>query len=297
MSLLEIDNLHVRLPTPRGDVHAVAGVSLSLKPGVALGIVGESGSGKTMLSRAVLRLLPRTAQVTGRIGFGGRDVRALEAKALRAMRGREMAVVFQDPMTSLNPVLTVGTQITETLHEHFGTPRGAAMARACALLGSVGIPEPEKRLRQFPHELSGGMRQRVAIAIALACEPKLLFADEPTSHRSGANPRPARRRAGTPPDGAGADHARPGRGGGPHRGAAGDVCRPHHGTRPHARGVQADAPPVHTSAARGDPAARPPAARAAGGDRRHAARPDEPAAGLRVRAAVPACRSRLPRGA
>jgi peptide/nickel transport system ATP-binding protein len=181
MSLLEIDNLHVRLPTPRGDVHAVAGVSLSLKPGVALGIVGESGSGKTMLSRAVLRLLPRTAQVTGRIGFGGRDVRALEAKALRAMRGREMAVVFQDPMTSLNPVLTVGTQITETLHEHFGTPRGAAMARACALLGSVGIPEPEKRLRQFPHELSGGMRQRVAIAIALACEPKLLFADEPTS--------------------------------------------------------------------------------------------------------------------
>ncbi len=181
MSLLEIDNLHVRLPTPRGDVHAVAGVSLSLAPGRALGIVGESGSGKTMLSRAVLRLLPRSAQVGGRIAFGGRDVLALDAKALRAMRGREMAVVFQDPMTSLNPVLTVGTQITETLHEHFGTPRGAALARAAALLGSVGIPEPEKRLRQFPHELSGGMRQRVAIAIALACEPKLLFADEPTS--------------------------------------------------------------------------------------------------------------------
>ncbi|MET0334577.1 MAG: ABC transporter ATP-binding protein [Rhizobacter sp.] len=181
MSLLEIDNLDVRLPTPRGDVHAVAGVSLSLMPGRALGIVGESGSGKTMLSRAVLRLLPRTAQVGGRIQFGGRDVMALDAKALRALRGREMAVVFQDPMTSLNPVLSIGTQIIETLHEHFGTPRGEALAKASALLASVGIPEPERRLRQFPHELSGGMRQRVAIAIALACEPKLLFADEPTS--------------------------------------------------------------------------------------------------------------------
>jgi peptide/nickel transport system ATP-binding protein len=179
--LLEIDNLRVAIPTPRGDVHAVSGVSLSLMPGRALGIVGESGSGKTMLSRAVLRLLPKHARVTGGIRFNGRDVLALDPNALRAMRGREMAVVFQDPMTSLNPVLSIGTQITETLREHFGTPRGEALARAAALLASVGIPEPERRLRQFPHELSGGMRQRVAIAIALACEPKLLFADEPTS--------------------------------------------------------------------------------------------------------------------
>jgi peptide/nickel transport system ATP-binding protein len=179
--LLQIEDLRVQIPTPRGAVHGVAGVNLALHAGGTLGIVGESGSGKTMLSRAVLRLLPAKARVSGRVLFDGRELLCLGPDALRRLRGREIAVVFQDPMTSLNPVLAIGTQIVETLREHFGTARGEALAKAATLLAQVGIPEAERRLRQFPHELSGGMRQRVAIAIALACEPKLLFADEPTS--------------------------------------------------------------------------------------------------------------------
>ena len=179
--LLEIDDLSVELGTERGPLRAVSGVSLSLAPGHSLGIVGESGSGKTMLSRAVLRLLPANAQVTGGVRFGGRDLFALSSKALRQLRGRELAVIFQDPMTSLNPVLTIGSQIAEALSEHMGLAPHAAMARAVALLGEVGIPEPERRARQYPHHLSGGMRQRVAIAIALSCEPRLLIADEPTT--------------------------------------------------------------------------------------------------------------------
>jgi len=180
-ALLEVESLRVTLPSSRGSVRAVDGVDLAVDAGRALGVVGESGSGKTMLSRAILRLLPSAARVDGRIALQGRDLLALDRRSLRALRGREMAVIFQDPMTSLNPVLNVGTQIVETLREHFGTPRGEALARAATLLDSVGIPEAERRLRQFPHQLSGGMRQRVAIAIALACEPKLLIADEPTT--------------------------------------------------------------------------------------------------------------------
>ena len=180
-TLLEIEDLAVELPTERGPLRAVSGVSLSVKPSRSLGIVGESGSGKTMLSRAVLRLLPPNARVTGSVRFAGRDLFRLTRGALRRLRGRELAAVFQDPMTSLNPVLTIGSQITEALGEHLGLGPGEAMARAVALLAEVGIPEPERRARQYPHQLSGGMRQRVAIAIALSCEPRLLIADEPTT--------------------------------------------------------------------------------------------------------------------
>ncbi len=179
--LLELEGVGVRLSTARGPLHAVEDVSLSLERGRTLGIVGESGCGKTMLSRAVLRLLPSNAALSGRIRLDGDDLTALSPEALRRLRGRAIAVVFQDPMTSLNPVLTIGTQIVETLQAHLEMNASAARGRAVELLASVGIPAPEQRLGQYPHHLSGGMRQRVAIAIALSCEPKLLIADEPTT--------------------------------------------------------------------------------------------------------------------
>ena len=181
MPLLEIDNLSVELATERGPLHAVSGVTLSLGAGRTLGVVGESGSGKTILSRAVLQLLPRDARVSGTVRFDGQDLFRLSREGLRRLRGRQIAVVFQDPMTSLNPVLSVGGQIAETLREHLGLGPHEALARAVALLVEVGIPDPERRARHYPHQMSGGMRQRVAIAIALSCEPQLLIADEPTT--------------------------------------------------------------------------------------------------------------------
>jgi peptide/nickel transport system ATP-binding protein len=179
--LLVLDAVGVQLATPRGPLRAVDGVSLALEPGRTLGIVGESGSGKTMLSRAILRLLPPNATLTGSVCLDGQELTGLGPEALRRLRGRSIAVVFQDPMTSLNPVLTIGTQIVETLQVHLELDSAAARARAIELLGAVGLPAPEQRLRQYPHQLSGGMRQRVAIAIAVSCEPRLLFADEPTT--------------------------------------------------------------------------------------------------------------------
>ena len=180
-ALLSIEGVSVTLPTPRGPLRAVDHVDLRLEAGRTLGVVGESGCGKTMLSRAVLQLLPKRAQRTGRVMFGGRNLFELAPEELRRLRGPELAVVFQDPMTSLNPVLTIGTQIVETLQAHLGLDNGAALRRGAQLLAEVGIPAPEQRLRQYPHQLSGGMRQRVAIAIALSCEPRLLIADEPTT--------------------------------------------------------------------------------------------------------------------
>ncbi|HLJ62882.1 MAG TPA: ABC transporter ATP-binding protein, partial [Stellaceae bacterium] len=146
-----------------------------------LGLVGESGSGKTLLWRALLRLAPARAKVRGSARFDGADLLTLPLSTLEMLRGREIAVVFQDPMTSLNPVLTIGTQIIETLRRHLGLGFKPATARAIELLAEVGISEPERRLRHYPHHLSGGMRQRVAIAVALSCEPRLLIADEPTT--------------------------------------------------------------------------------------------------------------------
>ena len=179
--LLSIEDVSVELPTPRGNLRAVDRVDLALAAGRTLGIVGESGSGKTMLSRAVAQLLPRKAALSGRVMFDGQDLVRLAPESLRRLRGRSIAFVFQDPMTSLNPVLNVGTQIVETLREHLGLDTATAAARAVELLAAVGIPSPEQRLKQYPHQFSGGMRQRVAIAIALSCEPRLLIADEPTT--------------------------------------------------------------------------------------------------------------------
>jgi peptide/nickel transport system ATP-binding protein len=180
-TLLSVENVEVNLPTPRGNLRAVDRVNLDVGAGQTLGVVGESGSGKTMLSRAILQLLPKKAKLSGRVMFDGQDLVSLDREKLRKLRGRELAVVFQDPMTSLNPVLTIGTQLIETLQEHLELDLAAARKRSVELLTAVGIPAPEQRLTQYPHQLSGGMRQRVAIAIALSCEPKLLIADEPTT--------------------------------------------------------------------------------------------------------------------
>jgi peptide/nickel transport system ATP-binding protein len=180
-TLLSAEDVTVDLPTPRGNLRAVDHVDLTVGAGRTLGIVGESGCGKTMLSRAILQLLPKKAKLTGRVMFDGHDLAHCRPETLRRLRARSLAVVFQDPMTSLNPVLTLGTQLIETLQEHLELDTAAARKRSVELLAAVGIPAPEQRLEQYPHQLSGGMRQRVAIAIALSCEPKLLIADEPTT--------------------------------------------------------------------------------------------------------------------
>jgi oligopeptide transport system ATP-binding protein len=180
--LLEVDGLRVEFWTARGTIYAVNGISFSIAPGETLGIVGESGCGKSVSALALLGILPRAGRaVAGSARFGGRDLLKLSDRELRRIRGREIAMIFQDPMTSLNPVLTVGRQIVEPLETHFGMTRKQAEARAVELLDQVGIPGARARVRDYPHQFSGGMRQRAMIAIALACEPKLLIADEPTT--------------------------------------------------------------------------------------------------------------------
>jgi oligopeptide/dipeptide ABC transporter ATP-binding protein len=180
--LLEVDDLRTSFRTGAGVVRAVDGVSLTLDRGRTLGIVGESGSGKSVLSRSIMGLLPRRNVVReGTVTYDGQRLDTLPDRRRRELWGTEMAMVFQDPMTALNPVLKIGNQITEGLRHHLNVDRRTARQNAIALLRSVGIPEPERRLSQYPHELSGGMRQRVMIAVALACGPKLLFADEPTT--------------------------------------------------------------------------------------------------------------------
>src|SRR6187549_1842564 len=180
--LLSVEDLRVEFWTQRGTVHAVNGISFDVAPGETLGIVGESGCGKSVTSLALLGILPRAARVpSGTAHFEGRDLLTLDDDELREIRGREIAMIFQDPMTSLNPVLTVGRQIREALEAHFGMDRSDADKRVADLLDQVGIPSAKDRLKNYPHQFSGGMRQRVMIAIALACEPKLLIADEPTT--------------------------------------------------------------------------------------------------------------------
>jgi peptide/nickel transport system ATP-binding protein len=181
-ALLEVRNLRTAFQTPMGIIPAVNGVSFSLKAGETLGLVGESGCGKTVTALSVLRLLPEHLSLqSGEILFTGTDLMTLKKPEMRAIRGNRIAMIFQEPMTALNPVLTIGDQISEALRLHRGLSKAAAWQEAAQGLARVGIADPEQRLAQYPHQLSGGLRQRALIAMALACEPELVIADEPTT--------------------------------------------------------------------------------------------------------------------
>jgi oligopeptide/dipeptide ABC transporter ATP-binding protein len=181
--ILQMRNLRTQIPTKRGVLTAVDGVSFSLRPGEIFGMVGESGSGKSMTCRSILQLVPPPGRVTGgEVIYRGRDLLQMAPKEFSRIRGKEIAMIFQDPMAVLNPVLRVGTQLTEAMLEHgVAASKADAQARAVELLRLVGIPAPERRLQDYPHQFSGGMCQRVVIAIALACQPRLILADEPTT--------------------------------------------------------------------------------------------------------------------
>jgi peptide/nickel transport system ATP-binding protein len=180
-NLAEVRDLRVRFVSRENTVYAVNGVSFAVKPGEVLCILGESGSGKSVSLRALMRLLPRQAQIEGTVRAVGLDVLSLRGEALRDLRGGAVSMIFQEPMTALDPVYTVGQQIGETIRRHTGCSYAKARARALELLNLVRIPSAERRLDAYPHELSGGLRQRAMIAMALSCDPKLLLADEPTT--------------------------------------------------------------------------------------------------------------------
>ena len=182
MALLEVERLQTHFGTPDGVVRAVEGVSFQINAGETLGIVGESGCGKSVTAMSILRLIPEPpGKIAGSIRFDGRELLTLSEPEMQAIRGNAISMIFQEPMTSLNPVLTVGKQIGETLRLHQGLSARDAEQKAIDMLVLVGIPAPQRRVREYPHQLSGGMRQRVMIAMALACNPKLLIADEPTT--------------------------------------------------------------------------------------------------------------------
>lgn len=183
MSLLRVEDLSTQFRTPEGTVHAVDGVSLEVHPGEALGLVGESGCGKSVTALSIMRLIPDPPGriVSGRIILDGQDLLTIPESRMRRVRGKDVAMVYQDPMMSLNPVLTVGQQIAETLRAHLRLDRRAASARTLELLRTVGIPEADRRASSYPHQFSGGMRQRVMIAMAMSCQPKLILADEITT--------------------------------------------------------------------------------------------------------------------
>ena len=182
-AILEIDDLHTHFRTRDGVVRAIEGLSLTVQAGEVLGIVGESGCGKSVTALSVMRLIPSNAGgiVKGQVRFEGKDLASLSEPQMRSIRGNQIAMVFQEPMTSLNPVHTVGAQIAEAVRIHQGLSGPAAMARAAEMLGLVRIPDAQRRVNDYPHQFSGGMRQRVMIAMALSCNPKLLIADEPTT--------------------------------------------------------------------------------------------------------------------
>ncbi len=179
-TVLRVRELDVRFPTPRGEVHAVRGVDLELRRGEVLGIVGESGSGKSVTSMAILGLLPETTKVTGSIELEGQELIGRSDKQMSKLRGAKVAMVFQDPLSAFTPVYTIGDQIAETVLVHRGGTKQQARARAVELLKLVGIPQAEQRVDAFPHEFSGGMRQRAMIAMAMANDPDVILADEPT---------------------------------------------------------------------------------------------------------------------
>jgi oligopeptide/dipeptide ABC transporter ATP-binding protein len=180
-ALIRVDDMSVSFDTPRGNLKAVRNVSLELNVGESLGVVGESGSGKTVLSRAIMGLLPRTATRTGEIHFKDELVSNKSREEVRQLWGTGMAMIFQDPMTALNPVRRIGDQLTESLIVRLGVPKKEAKERAMELMRRVRIPDPKGMMRKFPYQLSGGMRQRIMIAIAVSCKPEMLFADEPTT--------------------------------------------------------------------------------------------------------------------
>jgi oligopeptide/dipeptide ABC transporter ATP-binding protein len=183
VALLEVSDLRTHFFTREGTVHAVDGVSFSVEKGKTLGIVGESGSGKSVTALSIMGLIPKPPAeiVSGSVMYEGRDLTKLSERQLEDVRGREIAMIFQDPMTSLNPTLTIGTQITETIRRHYDVSQAQANKKAIELMDEVRIPRASERLNDYPHRFSGGMRQRVMIAIALSCDPKLLIADEPTT--------------------------------------------------------------------------------------------------------------------
>ncbi len=182
MALIEIENLKTNIRLRVGEVHAVDGISLSIQAGETLGLVGESGCGKTMTGMSIMRLLPPGGYIAGgKISFEGKDLASISEEEMRSIRGNEIGMIFQDPMTSLNPCMTIGRQISETVLIHRGVSKSQALDRAIEVLDLVGMPKPKERIADYPHQLSGGLRQRVMIAMALACEPKLLIADEPTT--------------------------------------------------------------------------------------------------------------------
>ncbi|CAB5052165.1 MAG: ATP-binding cassette domain-containing protein [Actinobacteria bacterium] len=180
-TVIKVEGLSVSFATPRGELKAVRDVSIELQEGESLGVVGESGSGKTVLSRSIMGLLPSTATRTGKITFQGEVISELPKDKVRDLWGTGMAMVFQDPMTALNPVRRIGDQLTESLTVRLGMSKKDAKVRAIELLERVRIPDPKSMMRKFPYQLSGGMRQRIMIAIAVSCKPEMLFADEPTT--------------------------------------------------------------------------------------------------------------------
>ncbi|ACB86305.1 ABC transporter ATP-binding protein [Natranaerobius thermophilus] len=180
-TLLELKNLKTHFNTPDGTVSAVDDVNFQISTGETVGIVGESGCGKSVTSLSIMRLLPDTAQISGEISFRGEDLLQKSESQMRQIRGNEMSMIFQEPMTSLNPVYTIGNQISETLRLHQGLDKKQAFNKAIEYLNMVGIPSPKQRAREYPHQLSGGMQQRAMIAMALSCNPQLLIADEPTT--------------------------------------------------------------------------------------------------------------------